>query len=249
MASKSGLGNFDVKASVLGGGFSLRGKFDDRKQPLDYSGDLRITSVNFRKFAAVYSQEYDTEGDISAHAEFTGKLGDWKTLKGKGAIVILNSNLYAVPILGPLTPLLGALLPTPISGFNVAKEADATFKLADGFAVTDDLVASTKVFRLTSKGQVDYLEDRIQFHAQVKFGRLLGLVLFPVSKILEYTGEGTVGDPKWRPRYFSAGSEKTPFRKADEPGPPTPPRAQPVSPANSKSGFNPSTNPPVRTGR
>ncbi len=107
VACKSGLGNFDVKASVLDGGFSLRGKFDDRKQPLDYSGDLRITSVNFRKFAAVYSPEYDTDGDISAHAEFTGKLGDWKTLKGKGAIVILNSNLYAVPILGPLTPAAG----------------------------------------------------------------------------------------------------------------------------------------------
>ena len=26
-------------------------------------------------------------------------MGDWKTLKGKGAIVILNGNLYAIPIL------------------------------------------------------------------------------------------------------------------------------------------------------
>ena len=262
---KKGLADFDVKASVLDGEFSFRGKFDDRKEPLGYSGDLRISSVNFRKFANVYSPGYDTEGDITAHAAFTGKLGDWKTLKGKGEIVILNGNLYAIPILGPLTPLLGALLPTPIGGFNVAKDADATFTLADGFARTDDLVASTKVFHISSKGQVDYLEDRIQFYAQVKFGKLLGMVLFPVSKILEYTGEGTVGDPKWRPRFFSTGSEKVPFRKSDEPAAPaqvampepepevTPKPIRPVSssktsiqrpppsppPSPPKSGFTP----------
>ncbi len=217
---KKGIGDIDVKARVLDGEFSFRGKFDDRKAPLSYSGDLRINSINFRKFAKVYSPDYETDGDITAHAEFSGKMGDWKSLKGKGAIVILNGNLYAVPILGPLTPLLGAMLPTPIGGFNVAKDADATFTLADGFATTDDLVASTKVFHIASKGQIDYVEDRIQFHAQVKFGRVLGLVLFPVSKILEYTAEGTVGDPKWRPRFFSASSEKSPFRKADDPDAP-----------------------------
>jgi hypothetical protein len=235
LSCKKGLGDFDVKASVLEGDLSLRGKFDDRKTPLGYSGDLRINSVNFRRFARVYSPDYETDGDITAHAEFTGKLGDWKSLKGSGAIVILNGNLYAIPILGPLTPLLGALLPTPIGGFNVAKEADATFKLADGFATTNDLVASTKVFHISAKGQVDYVEDRVQFHAQVKFGRLLGLVLFPVSKILEYTGEGTVGDPKWRPRFFSAGSEKTPFRKSDDPAPP--------APGARRSGSGPSSPP------
>jgi hypothetical protein len=265
---RKGLGDFDVRASALDGDCLLRGKFDDRRESVSYSADLRINSINFRKFARVYSPEYETDGDITAHAEFTGKLGDWKSLKGKGAIVILNGNLYAVPILGPLTPLLGALLPTPISGFNVAKEADATFTLGDGFARTNDLVASTKVFQITSKGQIDYLEDRIQFHAQVKFGKILGLVLFPVSKILEYTAEGTVGDPRWRPRFFSTSSEKTPFRKPDEPGEQIP-VARPVYPAkpvpqsgasksadqekpgsaSSKGGFNPSSNPSVRTGR
>ncbi|MCE9520043.1 MAG: AsmA-like C-terminal region-containing protein [Verrucomicrobia bacterium] len=222
VACKNGVGDIDVKARVLDGDLSFRGKFDDRKTPLSYSGDLRINSINFRKFAKVYSPDYETDGDITAHAEFSGKMGDWKSLKGKGAIVILNGNLYAIPILGPLTPLLGAMLPTPIGGFNVAKDADATFTLADGFATTDDLVASTKVFHIASKGQIDYVEDRIQFHAQVKFGRLLGLVLFPVSKILEYTAEGTVGDPKWRPRFFSASSEKSPFRKSDDSETPQP---------------------------
>lgn len=260
---RKGIAEFNVKANLFDGDFELRGKMDDRKQPQPFTGDLRINAVSFKKFARVYSPEFETEGDFTGHAEFSGVLGDWKKLKGQGALVILNSNLYAVPILGPLTQVISGMLPSPIKGFNVAKEADATFTMADGFVTTDDLVASTKVFTIAAKGKIDYLEDRIDFHAQVKFGKLLGLVLFPVSKILEYTGEGSVGDPIWRPRFFSGSTEKIPFRKQDqaarpytEPIPPSRagassksteiPKAKPVE----KEGlFSRPAHPPVRSGR
>ncbi len=239
---RKGLADFSVKANLFEGDFELRGKMDNRKQLQTYTGDLRINAVSFKKFAQVYSPGFDTEGDFTGHAEFTGVFGDWKKLKGKGALVILNSNLYAVPILGPLTQLIGGVLPSPIKGFNVAKEADATFTIADGFVTTQDLVASTKVFTIAANGKIDFLEDRIDFHAQVKFGKILGLVLFPVSKILEYTGEGSVGDPVWRPRFFSGSSEKTPFRKQDESA-----RPEPTPQPPTKTGAP--SNPPVRTGR
>lgn len=213
IACKSGNVDFDVKSSVLDGTMSLKGTLDDRKKPEPYAGELRFDAVSFKKFARVYSPDYETEGDFSGHFEFTGRLSDWKALKGKGALVILNGNLYNVPILGPLTPLLGALLPRPISGYNVAKEADATFSIADGFLDTKDFVALTSVFRLETNGRVDFIEDRIKFYAQAKFRGLPGLVLFPVSQILEYVGEGTVGDPQWRSRFFSLGSDKGNMRK------------------------------------
>lgn len=215
---KKGLIDFNLKADILDGDFSLKGKMDDRKEKQQpYSGDLRFNAVSFKKFNRIYTPDFDTEGDFTGHAEFTGRMGSWKSLNGQGAIVILNSNLYAVPILGPLTPLLGSLLPKPIKGYNVAKEANATFKVADGFAVTDDTEALTGVFKIAAKGKIDFIEDRIFFHAQAKFRGLPGLVLFPVSQILEYTGEGTVEDPVWRPRFFSLPSEKTPMRKPGDP--------------------------------
>lgn len=270
---QKGLAEFDMKAALLNGNFSLRGRVDDRKQPQPFEADVRFDALNFKKFAQVYSPGFETEGDLTGHVECSGIVGDWRTLKGKGALVILNGNLYAVPILGPLTPLLGALLPKPIGGFNIAKEADATFTLANGFATTEDVVALTTAFRLVAKGQVDYLEDRIQFHAQAKFRGLPGLVLFPVSQILEYTGEGSVEDPKWRPRFFSLSSEKTPFRKSGEPAvvpapeipvapvaadePETAPKKRPSTvkaPAPKKKPspptlFSPPQNPPARTGK
>jgi len=214
---RKGLVDFNVKADLLEGDFSLKGKVDSRKTPEPYEGDLRFNAVSFKKFNRLYTPDFDTEGDFTGHAEFTGRIGNWKTLNGQGAVVILNSNLYAVPILGPLTPLLGAVLPRPIKGYNVAKEANATFKIADGFAVTDDTEALTGVFKIAAKGKIDFIEDRIAFHAQAKFRGLPGLVLFPVSQILEYTGEGTVENPIWRPRFFSLPSEKTPMRKPGDP--------------------------------
>ena len=58
-------------------------------------------------------------------------------------------------------------------------------------------------------GKIDFLEDRVRFYAKAKFRGLPGLVLFPVSQILEYVGEGSVENPVWRPRFFSGSSERT----------------------------------------
>ncbi|WP_075088531.1 hypothetical protein [Verrucomicrobium spinosum] len=143
----------------------------------------------------MYSPSNDTEGDLTGHFIFSGKLGDWRTLKGRGALIILNGNLYAVPILGPLTPLIGALLPRPMSGYNLAKEADCTFQVADGFVRTDDLEALTGVFRLVSKGQVDFLEDRIKFEAQVKFRGLPGWCFSQSARFLSTWEKAAWGSP------------------------------------------------------
>jgi hypothetical protein len=242
--------SYSAGARVFGGAFALKGKVNDTLERPAYQGELKMNALSFKRFARVYSPDNETEGDLTGHFTFAGTLGDWRSLRGNGALIILNGNLYAVPILGPLTPLIGAMLPKPMSGYNVAKEADCTFQVADGFVRTDDFEALTGVFRLVSKGQIDFLEDRIKFEAQAKFRGLPGLVLFPVSEILEYIGEGSVGTPLWRPRYFSATQEKEKFRKPGETpilhdqGPPVP-KAIPVGPGRpSRPGVNPSRRTP-----
>lgn len=223
---QAGVATFQAQSDLLDGRFRLKGKVDDNANPQPYSGELRLDAMSFTKFARVYSPKDETEGDITGFLKFSGHLNNWRSLKGEGTLTMLNGNLYAVPILGPLTPLLGAVLPRPIKGYNVAKEADCTFTVADGIVNTEDIEALTGVFRLVSKGKVDFLEDRIQFEAQAKFRGLPGIVFFPVSEILEYVAEGSVGDPVWRPRYFSGSREKTEFRKQGEN-----PGADPTTPA------------------
>lgn len=199
VASRSQRLIFDIQSTLMDGTFSLKGEMDERRKPEPYEGEMKINGMSFKQFSETYTPDYETEGDLTGHFKFEGVNGDWGKLKGGGAALIVNGNLYAVPLLGPLTPLLGAFLPKPIKGYNVAKEASCTFEVTDGFFVTKDLEAETSVFRIVSSGKADYMHDEIDFTAQARVRGIGGLVFFPVSQLLEYQAEGTLGDPKWSP--------------------------------------------------
>ncbi len=207
---------FQIRANVLGGTVTLKGAYAV-DQPEDYRGELSMTAMSFERFASVYAPGNESEGDITGHFTFTGKLSDWKALKGAGVMIILNGNLYALPVLGPLTPLIGALLPGNIKNYNVAREANCNFQVADGFVVTQDFEALTGAFRLVAQGNIDFIKDDIDFTAQARMRGLPGLVLRPVSELLEFRGEGPMGKPRWRSNYFSLGKGK----KGEERKPPT----------------------------
>ena len=252
VSSAKSMAPFDIQARVLGGTFGMKGTIDSSLRPSQYRGSLQFNALSFQRFAQVYAPKEESEGDITGHMDFTGRVNDWKSLKGSGVLILLNGNLYAVPVLGPLTPLLGALLPTPIKGYNVAREANCTFQVANGFVVTDDFEALTSTFKLLSHGTIDFIKDNIEFTAQVRARGLPGLVLLPVSELLEYKGAGTVARPVWRSHYFSVSEG----RKRDERKPPTAAeldaatRAAQVVPASPEPAREkPRTNPLIRTGK
>lgn len=207
---------FNISANLLGGRFSLVGDINTASQPSPYKGKLAVDAVSFKRFAGIYSPSNESEGDLTGHFDFTGKLGDWRALKGSGVMIILNGNLYAIPVLGPLTPLLGAFLPSPIRGYNLAKEANCTFTVADGFVVTEDVEALTSTFRIVASGSIDFLNDDLDFIAQARMRGIPGIVLRPVSQLLEYKAEGTFGDPKWKPHLFGLTNEADPRQKPTE---------------------------------
>lgn len=211
--NREGAARIDIAADVLGGGMTLKGTLNENREPNTYEGELRMNALSFQRFAQVYSPGNESVGDISGHFKFTGRMNDWKALKGGGALIIVNGNLLALPVLGPLTPIIGAFLPSPIKGYNVAKKADCTFEVADGFIVTENIEAQSSAFRIFSRGNVDFIRDDIDFNAEVRM-RGLGILLFPVTQLLAYKGSGTIGDTKWSPRIFGGGNK-------DERKPPT----------------------------
>jgi len=195
---------FDLRSSLLGGAFSLEGNLDESRLPQPYTGELRLDGVSFQRFAQVYSKTNDTEGDITGHFRFAGRMNDWMALKGGGAAIIVNGNLYAVPILGPLTPILGSVLPAQIKGYNVAKEGNCTFEVADGYFVTKNFEALTSVFKIAMGGKIDFINDAVDLTAQVRIRGLPGLVFLPFSELLEYRGTGSIRDTQWKSNLLSS---------------------------------------------
>lgn len=204
--NREGSTRFDIAADVLGGGMTLKGSLNENREPNPYDGELDMKAISYRRFAQVYSPGNESEGDISGHFKFTGRMNDWRALKGGGALLIVNGNLLALPVLGPLTPVIGALLPSPIKGYNVAKEADCTFEVSDGFIVSDNIEVESSAYRVFSRGNIDFIRDDIDFNAEVRL-RGLGILLFPVTQLLAYKGSGTVGNAKWSPRIFGGGNK------------------------------------------
>ncbi len=211
--NRDGAVRFDIAADVLGGSMTLKGNLNENREPNPYDGELDMKAISYKRFAQVYSPGNESEGDISGHFKFTGRMNDWRALKGGGALLIVNGNLLALPVLGPLTPVIGALLPSPIKGYNVAKKADCTFEVSDGFIVSKNIEVESSAYRVFCRGNIDFIRDDIDFTAEARM-RGLGILLFPVTQLLAYKGSGTVGDAKWSPRIFGGGNK-------DERKPPT----------------------------
>lgn len=188
---------FEVLSTLLDGGFGIDGVAGANGQPESYTGEIRLKGVSLQKAAQIYSKNNDTEGDITGHFKFSGKLNDWNALKGGGALSILNGNLYSVPIVGLLAPMLGTILPKNIAGYNIAKEADCTFEVADGFVLTKDFEALTSTFKILLDGKIDFIRDALDLNAQVRVRGLPGIVFLPFSELLQYHGDGSISEARW----------------------------------------------------
>lgn len=207
--------NFDVQAAVMGGNFTLNGSTAGARNPQSYSGEMQMKNISLPKFAEIYWKGNDSQGDATGYFKFTGELNNWKALKGTGALTILNGNLYSIPIVGMLAPVLGTILPKQIAGYNIAKEADCTFSVANGFLMTKDFEALTSTFKILLDGSIDFINDQLNMNAQVRVRGLPGIVFLPFSELLEYKGTGDTSNPKWEAKLLRGVSQSD---RASRPG-------------------------------
>ena len=144
------------------------------------------------------SVEPDEEPGVD---DLAGALGSAGSLNGAGTATIEEGDVFTIPLFGPLSKLIRNVLPEGNkTGYSVAREAKATFRLENGVLKTEDLEALTNAFRFTGRGRVDCADKTVAFDAAVntRFAPTR-MLLTPVSKLLEYTCEGTLTEPKWRP--------------------------------------------------
>jgi hypothetical protein len=141
-------------------------------------------------------------------------------MTGKGNLLIKDGNVLAMPVLGPLSLLLGEVIPG--FGYQSAREATADFAVENGVITTRDLLIKGKGFSMIGNGSIFYLEDRMSMNIRLNAQGLPGVVLFPVSKIFEYESVGSAKNPKWRPKNLPK------FGGSASPSPQ--PQASPVAP-------------------
>jgi len=169
----------------------------DREAP-GHEAELVARNIDFEAFTKLYFGYSGSKGRMSGSYRFTGKGSDARTMIGDAAIEIVDGDVFAIPFLGPLSGLLNAIVPG--LGYSVARKATATATVRDGVIRSPDFKVETAGFSMFGGGDLFFLEDRMDFSVRVNAKGIPGVLLFPVSKLFEFTSDGALSKPVWRPK-------------------------------------------------
>jgi hypothetical protein len=190
---------FDIEGKLFNG--TARGGADISlaKNDNHYRANLALEGVDFPKLADLYFKYSTAHGRLSGAYEWTGIGSEARLMEGAGSAKVTEGDIFAIPVFGPLSELLSAIIPG--AGYSLARQARSTFTIKDGVIHTDEFKVSGKLFGMVGKGDVHFLEDKLDFDIRIEAGGA-GVVLTPMYKLFEYKGEGSIAKPNWHPKRF-----------------------------------------------
>jgi len=193
--------NVDMKRSGLFGGV-MTGKMEmdlSTKDP-PYDINFKLNGVDFKKFMMTCFKVESSSGKMSGYANLKGRLNQLRTMTGRGGIKVRDGYLLSIPFLGGLSLFLSEIIPD--WGQARASDADSDFTISKGKVRTNKMDIYSTNFTLIGEGNYDFVDDDLDLNVRVNVRGLPGALLFPVSKLFEYKGTGSMAKPKWEPVNF-----------------------------------------------
>jgi hypothetical protein len=187
----------NVRGRLFGGTVRAGADISIKKEKPGYTARIDVEGVDFESVTNLYFNYKDSRGRLDGYYDFRGS-DDPRAMAGTGTARVTDGNVFAIPVLGPLSGILNALVPG--MGYNTARKASATFAVRNGVIDTSDFVVDGRGFAMIGGGKLLYIDDKIDFSIRINAQGLPGILLFPVSKIMEYGADGTLSKPGWRPK-------------------------------------------------
>jgi len=240
----------DLRLNGLGGEIAGDITTNGRGSGSATSGELHWSDLSLPEIARIYQFEKEGGGTITGRLRFTGNADSLRELRGQGSVALEDGELFAVPIFGPLSPLISGVLGSRKAGFETARDAFCTFTIDDGLLTTRDFHTQTTSVDMTGDGSVDLDTKTIDMTMRLDARGFLGIITLPLrpfAGLFQFRGTGPLVKPKWRTVMFTAPSEgpdPAVIPKATPVG--EPPRAVPVDPPDKPS---PGRRPVGRPGR
>jgi hypothetical protein len=190
----------DVKAGLFTGRVNGNADISLAHNDPRYRATVAVQHVDFPRLTDLYYDYKTSEGQLNGSYDFTGLGSDARSMRGNGNVEVTNGDVFAIPIFGPLSGLLNAVLPGTM-GYSIARKAGASFTIENGVIHTDNFETSGKLFSMVGHGDIHFLDDKLDFYMRMKANGP-GILLTPVYKLFEYTGEGSLKHPDWHPTRF-----------------------------------------------
>lgn len=188
---------------------SLVGRFDSHGNgKLD--GELSWTRLDLLMLASTYGFQIPGGGDVTGRIEFSLTDGRVETMAGEGLFALEKTELFSVPIFGPLSPLISGVLNDRGAGFQRAKNALCTFQIKDGVLSTQDFQTATTALAFAGDGTVDLKEKTLDLTMRMNARGLLSLITLPLRPfygMFQFRGTGPLKNPKWQNVMFTVPSE------------------------------------------
>lgn len=188
----------NLNATLFGGKVHGTADISFSKKHPHHTAFISADGVDFASLTKLYFHYKDSHGALSGWYRFSGRGGDARTMTGKGAIALVNGNVFAIPIFGPLSGVLNSIVPG--LGYNVAHKATASFAIDKGVLSTDDFTVEGHGFSMIGGGKLFFLDNKMDFNIRINAQGLPGVLLFPVSKLFEYSARGSLSKPEWYPK-------------------------------------------------
>ena len=190
----------------------------------DYEGGFQCERIHLKDLGETYGFKEAERGLITGRLDFKGHSSDIKKFNGKGAIGLERGNLFSIPMLGPLSPLIGKVLGDKNPTEEQAENASCTFSIRKGIIYSNNFLANTRSLRFTGEGTINLdtkkIDLLVRLNARGVFS-FLTLPLKPFMGLFQFQGSGHYSKSKWKSAMFTS-----PKRGRKDPIFRTPPKAR-----------------------
>ncbi len=183
----------------------------------DFRGDGRLdgemswTGLSIPELTSTYGFHMKGGGKLTGRLDFSITDGKVETMDGEGLFALEKTELFSVPIFGPLSPLVSGVLNDRRAGFERAKNAFCTFRIEDGILRTRDFQTATTSLTFAGDGEVDLKARTLDMTMRMNARGLLGLITLPLRPfygMFQFRGTGPLKDTKWENVMFTAPPEE-----------------------------------------
>ncbi|MGJ8634545.1 MAG: hypothetical protein ACSHX7_11575 [Luteolibacter sp.] len=167
----------------------------------ELTGEIKWSKVGIPGLSSTYDFDMKGGGDITGRLEFSLLNGDINSMNGKGLVALEDGELFSVPIFGPLSTPMSAVLGKKRAGFQSAKAAFCTFTIRNGVFRTRDFQTRTSSIQFTGDGSVGLSDKELDFTIRLNARGLLGIITLPLrpfAGLFQFRGTGQLKDAEWK---------------------------------------------------
>jgi len=183
-------------AALFHGSVALQANIHLDILPSAFELDVHLFHIECSCLTELFFGYAKSNGFLTGNYRFRARAGKEESMLGSGYIRIEEGSVLSVPFLRPLSLILNQVIPG--IGYEPARKAYVAFQVENRKISTKNLQVAGPGFNLLGSGGVDFFTGKMDMTVRVNAHGVPGMVLLPVSKLLEFESNGTLSQPDWQ---------------------------------------------------